>query len=93
MARVLNNNPRIMLLSGGIEFTRTENRIASLDTLLEQEEKYMEILVTKIIKLRPDVLLVGRSVSRKAQELLLESDIVLIQHVKSSLMGRIARQT
>ena len=86
-------NPSIMLLSGGIEFTRTENRIASLDTLLEQEEKYMEILVGKILKLKPDVLLVGKSVSRKAQELLLKNKVVLLQHVKSTLMNRISRQT
>jgi hypothetical protein len=86
-------NPRIMLLSGGIEFTRTENRIASLDTLLEQEDKYIEILVGKIIKLKPDILMVGRSVSRRAQELLLNARVVLLQHVKSSLLSRISRQT
>ena len=87
------DNPRIMLLSGGIEFTRTENRIASLETLMEQEGKYMEILVGKILKLKPDVLMVGRSVSRRAQELLLKARVVLVQHVKSSLLQRISRQT
>lgn len=87
------SNPRIMLLSGGIEFTRTENRIASLDTMLEQEGKYMEILVGKILKLQPDILMVGRSVSRKAQELLLKANVVLLQHVKSTLLSRISRQT
>lgn len=51
MARVI-PNAKIMILSGGIEYTRTENRIASLDALLEQEERYMEILVTKIFKVR-----------------------------------------
>ena len=86
-------NPRIMLLSGGIEFTRTENRFASLDTLLEQEDKYMEILVGKIIKLKPDILMVGRSVSRRAQELLLKARVVLLQHVKSTILSRISRQT
>jgi hypothetical protein len=91
MSKVI-NNPKIMLLSGGIEFTRTENRV-SLDALLEQEERYMEILVTKIFKLKPNVLLVGRSVSRKAQELLLRANIALIQYVKPALMTRIARQT
>lgn len=86
--------PRIMLLNGGIEFTRNnEHRIASFDTLLEQEDKYTEILVGKIIKVQPTVLLVGRSVSRKAQELLLKNKIVLCQHVKTNLMQRIARQT
>ena len=92
MAREI-NRPRIMLLSGGIEFTRTENRIASLDTLLEQEGKYTEILVRKILKLKPDVLMVGKAVSRRAQELLLRANVVLIQHVKASLMNRISRQT
>jgi 1-phosphatidylinositol-3-phosphate 5-kinase len=37
--------PRIMLLSGGIEFQRTETRITSLDTLVDQEARYMQILV------------------------------------------------
>lgn len=87
------HNPKIMLLSGGIEFTRTENRLASLHTLLEQEGKYMEILVGRILKLKPDVLCVGRSVSRRALELFLKANVVLLQHVKSSLMSRISRQT
>ncbi len=92
MAREI-ENPRIMLLSGGIDYTRTEHKIASLNTLLEQEAKYLQILVAKISKIKPDILIVGRSVSRRAQELLLETNIVLIQHVKQSLMDRIARQT
>ena len=44
-------------------------------------------------KLKPDVLIVGKSVCRKAQELLLRANIILIQYVKPSLMSRIARQT
>mmetsp|Transcript_31801 Transcript_31801/g.68845 ORF Transcript_31801/g.68845 Transcript_31801/m.68845 type:complete len:2148 (-) Transcript_31801:1362-7805(-) len=83
-------SPTIMLLSGGLDYTQ---RIASLDTLREQEDTYMEILVNKIIKLKPDLLIVGRSVSRRAQELLLKANVALIQHVKASLMSRIARQT
>mmetsp|Transcript_59378 Transcript_59378/g.145265 ORF Transcript_59378/g.145265 Transcript_59378/m.145265 type:complete len:2104 (+) Transcript_59378:138-6449(+) len=86
-------NPSIMLLSGGIEFTRTENRIASLDTLLEQEDKYIEILVGKILKVKPDVLIVGKAVSRSAQELLMKNNVQLLQHVKASLLSRISRQT
>ncbi len=86
-------NAKIMMLSGGIEYTRTENRIASLDTLLEQEERYMEILVSKLLKVAPNILIVGKSVCRKAQELLLRANIVLIQYVKPALMTRIARQT
>ena len=60
---------------------------------MEQEGKYMEILVGRIVKLKPDILLVGRAVSRRAQELLIKARVVLMQHVKSSLMRRISRQT
>ena len=80
------------LLSGGIEFTRNA-RISSLDTLLEQEDKYIEILVGKILKLEPDLLIVGKGVSRRAQELLLKNKVQLLQQVKAPLLSRIARQT
>ncbi len=46
-------DPRILLLAGGIEFQRTEAKLSSMDTLIEQEEKFMEILVEKIMSLRP----------------------------------------
>jgi hypothetical protein len=63
------DNPRALLLSGGVEFQRagTGSRIASLDTLLEQEERYTQILVDKVVALRPDLMLVGKGVSRAAQ--------------------------
>ena len=82
----------MQLLSGGIEFTRTA-RIASFDTLLEQEDKYIEILVGKILKLEPDILMVGKGVSRRAQDLLLKNNVQLLQRVKASLLNRISRQT
>lgn len=63
------DNPRALLLSGGVEFQRAGacSRIASLDTLLEQEERYTQILVDKVVALKPDLMLVGKGVSRAAQ--------------------------
>lgn len=46
-------NPRILLLSGGIDFQRMDTKLSSMDTLIEQEDKYMEILVEKIMSLKP----------------------------------------
>lgn len=93
MAKCL-QKPKILLLAGSLDFyARNESHFASLDTLFEQETKYLEILINKIMKLKPDVVMVGRSASRKAQEMLLRADVVLIQHVKASLLNRIARQT
>lgn len=84
-------NPRVLLLAGGVEFQRSNSRMASFDTLLEQERHYIQILVEKIAALRPDLVLVGQGVSRQAQEYLEQHEVVVIQHVKAKLMKRIAR--
>jgi hypothetical protein len=86
-------NPKILILSGGIEFHRQDLKLSSLDTLLDQEDKYLEILVDKIMSLEPDILLVGKSVSRRAQELLYHHCVAVFQHVKPNLLERIARMT
>jgi len=87
------SSPRILLLSGGIDSQRAHSRLASFGTLMEQEQRYTEIIVEKIIRLRPDLLCVGNSISRQAQECLQEHDVVALQHVKPKLMQRIARTT
>jgi hypothetical protein len=86
-------NPRILLLGGGIDFQREDFRLSSLETLIEQEDRYTEILVEKILTLKPNVILVGRSVARRAQEILCENNVVVLQSVKATLLERIARMT
>lgn len=53
MTQSIEENPRILLLSGGIDFQRMDTKLSSMDTLIEQEDKYMEILVDKIMSLKP----------------------------------------
>ena len=86
-------SPRILLLSGGVDFQRTHSKLATFTTLLEQEQKYTEIIVEKIIRLQPDLMCVGSSISRQAQEYLNQHDVVAVQHVKPRLMKQIARMT
>lgn len=87
------DNPKILILAGGIEFHRQDFRMSSLDTLIDQEDKFLEIMVEKIMSLSPDIILVGKSVSRRAQELLSSHQVVVFQHVKEKLLERIARMT
>ena len=49
--------------------------MASFDTLREQERHYIQILVEKIVALRPDLVLVGQAVSRQAQEYLEQHEV------------------
>jgi 1-phosphatidylinositol-3-phosphate 5-kinase len=49
----MKTSPRILLLAGGIEFQRADARLSSMETLIEQEDKYMEILVERVMSLKP----------------------------------------
>ena len=85
--------PRILLLSCALEYARDEKRLASMDTLLEQEQESITFQVRKIVALQPDLLVVEKTVNRLAQDLLRAAGITLILNVKPSLMHRISRCT
>lgn len=85
-------DPRIVLLDDALQFEGGGNvKMSHLGTLIEQERKYTELLVGRILSLRPDVLLVARSVSRLAQELLLRGGVSVISHVKLAALQRVSR--
>ena len=50
-------NPKILLLGGGIEFQRQDVKLASLVSLVEQETRYIELLVEKVMLLQPGAIL------------------------------------
>ena len=89
LARANIMNPKILILSGGLEFLRIDTKLSSMETMIEQESKYTELLVEKIMMLKPDIIFVGKSVSRKALELLCNYDVVVMQNVKLHLLERI----
>lgn len=85
--------PRILVLRFAIEYERVEKKFSSLDALLLQERGYLLKMIDKIAALRPDIVVVERSVSRLAQEFLLERGITLMLNVKKSAVDYIARCT
>ncbi|CAG5126011.1 unnamed protein product, partial [Candidula unifasciata] len=86
-------NPLILLLKGTIEFQRVENKFSSLEPQILQEREFMRNCVMKMVAYRPNVVVVEKSVSRLAQEYLLEAGITLLYNVKPSVMERLARFT
>jgi 1-phosphatidylinositol-3-phosphate 5-kinase len=68
-------------------------RVLSLDTLLEQERRYTDILVAKVLAHEPDVLLTSGSVSRLALDLLRAGHVSVVTHVRPSVMQRLSRLT
>ena len=86
-------NPTILLLKCAFDFQRRENQLSSFDTLQLQEEKYLKNLVARVKTFKPSIILVQKSVSRLALEMLFELGIVVAVNVKQSVMTRIARAT
>ncbi|KAL2534428.1 1-phosphatidylinositol-3-phosphate 5-kinase FAB1B [Abeliophyllum distichum] len=87
------DKPRLLLLGGALEYQRVANHLSSFHTLLQQEMDHLKMAVAKIDVHHPNVLLVEKSVSRYAQEYLLEKDISLVLNIKRPLLERIARCT
>ncbi|KAM7283540.1 putative FYVE finger-containing phosphoinositide kinase, fyv1 [Ixodes scapularis] len=86
-------NPRILLVGSSIVYQRVENKLSSLDPILMQEREYLKHVVAKIQVFQPDLLLVEKTVSRLAQEKLLQMDVTLAINVKPSVMERVSRCT
>lgn len=86
-------NPRLLILGGALEYQRSHNQLASIETLLQQEIDHLKMIVSRIEARRPNVLLVEKSVSPYAQEYLLAKEISLVSNVKRSVLERIARCT
>ncbi|XP_062228636.1 putative 1-phosphatidylinositol-3-phosphate 5-kinase FAB1C [Phragmites australis] len=85
-------NPRLLLLGGALEHQKVTNKLASINSILEQEKEYLKNAVAKIEAQRPHVFLVEESVPLYAQQLLAK-DISLVLNVKRSLLERISRCT
>nr|XP_016464783.1 PREDICTED: putative 1-phosphatidylinositol-3-phosphate 5-kinase FAB1C isoform X1 [Nicotiana tabacum] len=86
-------NARLLILRGALEYQRAANQLASFDTLLQQEKEHLKMIISRIEAHHPNVLLVEKSVSSYAQELLLAKEISLVLNVKGPLLERIARCT
>ncbi|GAB1606466.1 1-phosphatidylinositol 3-phosphate 5-kinase-like isoform X1 [Argonauta hians] len=87
------SKPRVLLLKGAIDYQRVENKFSSLEPLILQEREFLKNSVAKVCALKPDVVVVEKSVCRLAQEFLLEAEIILIFNTKTSVMQRLARCT
>uniref|UniRef100_T1E1T0 1-phosphatidylinositol-3-phosphate 5-kinase n=1 Tax=Cupiennius salei TaxID=6928 RepID=T1E1T0_CUPSA len=85
--------PTVLLLSSSISYQRVENKLSSLDPILMQEFEYLKNTIGKLTVFKPDILLVEKTVSRLAQEMLLALGITVVLNVKPSVMERVARGT
>ncbi|XP_008336433.1 1-phosphatidylinositol 3-phosphate 5-kinase-like, partial [Cynoglossus semilaevis] len=76
-------NPKILLLKCSIEYLyREETKFTSIDPIVLQEREFLKNYVQRIVDVRPNLVLVEKTVSRIAQDMLLEHGITLVVNVK-----------
>ncbi|KAG0315735.1 1-phosphatidylinositol-3-phosphate 5-kinase [Dissophora globulifera] len=92
MSRSL-QNPRILLLKFALEYQRHENHFISLEPIVNQEKEYLKNLVARIVALRPHIIVVEKTVSRLALELLLKHNVAVAYNVKPEVTEAIAQST
>ena len=64
-----------------------------IESVIRQEEPYIQIILSKIRKVEPDIILVEKEVSRLALDTLMANQKTIVTNVKSSIIRRIARLT
>ncbi|RKO84875.1 GroEL-like apical domain-containing protein, partial [Blyttiomyces helicus] len=86
-------NPMILLLTFALEYQRVENQFVSLEPVLSQEREHLQNLVARVIALKPDLILVEKTVSRLALDTLLEAGVAVAFNVKPTVIEAVARCT
>uniref|UniRef100_A0A673G7F6 1-phosphatidylinositol 3-phosphate 5-kinase n=1 Tax=Sinocyclocheilus rhinocerous TaxID=307959 RepID=A0A673G7F6_9TELE len=72
-------NPKILLLKCSIEYLyREETKFTCIDPIVLQEHEFLKNYVQRIADVRPNLVLVEKTVSRIAQDMLLEHGIIFV---------------
>jgi len=91
-------NPRILLLDTPLEYKKGEVKINmeimgedDFNTMLKQEEEYIENICAQIVAFQPDIVITEKGVSDLAQHYLLKANITAFRRLKKSDNNRVAR--
>ncbi|PWN52202.1 hypothetical protein IE53DRAFT_378351 [Violaceomyces palustris] len=94
MARQLPlSNAKVMVLTFPLDYHRSAGQFISLEPLMAQEWEFTKILVSRVVALRPNVVVVEKAVSRLALDLLEQAGVTVVWPVKPSAIEAISRCT
>ncbi|GEQ71151.1 hypothetical protein JCM33374_g4832 [Metschnikowia sp. JCM 33374] len=86
-------NPSIALLVFPLEYLKQKEQFISLRVVNSQQSVYISNLVSRLISLKPDIVVVGDTVCGLAEKLLEEANITVVSNVKPQVIERISRYT
>ncbi|KAJ5163101.1 Zinc finger FYVE/PHD-type [Penicillium coprophilum] len=85
--------PNILIITFPLEYARQQQHFMSLEPVIRQEREFLENLVSRISALRPNLLLVEKTVSGLALGLLEQAGIATAYNVKPSVLEAVSRCT
>lgn len=85
------SNPRIVLVTFPLEYQRHQQHFMSLQPVIEQEKEFLRVVVQRISKLHPHLLLAEKSVSGVALQYLSEANIAVAYNVKHTVIEAVSR--
>lgn len=68
-----------------------QNRLVSIETLLEQEVQWTQLIAAKILSLRPDVVFVSRAVTSLAMEALRKGGVSVVSSIHPNILQWLSR--
>lgn len=84
-------NPRIVVVSFPIEYSRHRDNFMSLEPIIAQEQEFLRNMVNRIASMRPSLLIVQKNVSGLALQYLAEANITVISNIKQSVIEAVSR--
>jgi T-complex protein 1 subunit gamma len=93
-------NPRILLLDCPLEYKKGESQTnveimneEDFNSLLRQEEEYIEGICANIVAFKPDIVITEKGVSDLAQHYFLKAGITAFRRLRKTDCNRVARAT
>lgn len=93
-------NPRILLLDCPLEYKKGESQTnveimneEDFNSLLRQEEEYIEQICANIVAFKPDIVITEKGVSDLAQHYFLKAGITAFRRLRKTDQNRVARAT
>ena len=84
-------NPRILLIASGLEWRQnTGGGIVSMETVRDQERKYVEIMVSKVAAVQPSIVISTGVVSALAMQMLVKLGVTCLRNVDPDIVRRLA---
>jgi hypothetical protein len=85
--------PRILIMEGSAEYCSSEAKLISMDTVINLEAEFNQILVKKVLSAKPTLVLIEQGMSQSVLSDLRQKKITVILNIKLSLLKMIARCT